>query len=84
MQRRAVASLFSLLLLAVAVSGCIAGDDASSDDGGSDMPTVDDFQGMDYIECMDHEDMERCWNVFVPKTVGLKTFRWLSICMVTL
>jgi len=71
MQRRAVASLFSLLLLAVAVSGCIAGGDASSDDGASDMPTVDDFQGMDYIECMDHEDMERCWNVFVPNTVDL-------------
>ena len=71
MQRRAVASLFSLLLLVVTFSGCIAGGDGGSDDGSSDMPTVDDFQGMDYIECMDHEDMERCWNVFVPKTVDL-------------
>ena len=53
MGRKAVASLFSLLLLAVAVSGCIAGGDGGSDDGTSDMPTVDDFQGMDYIECMD-------------------------------
>ena len=71
MQRRAVASLFSLLLLVVTFSGCIAGGDGSSDEGASDMPTVDDFQGMDYIECIDHEDMERCWNVFVPKTVDL-------------
>ena len=22
---------------------------------------------MDYIECMNYEDMERCWNVFVPE-----------------
>ena len=71
MQGRAVASLFSLLLMAVAVSGCISGGDGSSDDGASDMPTDDDFQGMDYIECMDHEDMQRWWNVFVPKTVDL-------------
>ena len=69
MERRAVASLFSLLLVA-AFSGCVTTGDGNSEDGTSGMPT-DDFQGLDYIECMDHEDMERCWNVFVPKTVDL-------------
>ena len=70
MERRAVAFLFSLLLVAVAFSGCVTTGDGNSEDGTSDMPT-DDFQGLDYIECMEHEDMERCWNVFVPKTVDL-------------
>ena len=68
MKTRAVSMV---LLLAVAFSGCVTTGDGNSDDGTSGMPTDDDFQGLDYIECMEHEDMERCWNVFVPKTVDL-------------
>ena len=29
-------------------------------------PIDEDFQGLDYVECMIHEDLERCWNVLVP------------------
>ena len=44
-------------------------DDSSkeSTNNEGDMP----FEDLDYIECMLHEDMERCWNVFVPRTVNL-------------
>ena len=65
------AFMVSLIILSVAFSGCVTTGDGNSDDGTSGMPTDDDFQGLDYIECMEHEDMERCWNVFVPKTVDL-------------
>ena len=71
MGRRAVASLFSLLLVAVAFSGCIAGGDDDSSGATDDDLIDEEFQGLDYVECMVHEDLERCWNVFVPKTVNL-------------
>ena len=67
---RVVAALFGLSLIGLAFSGCIGNSD-TSDVNPDQLPPDDDFQGMDYIECMEHEDMERCWNVFVPKTVNL-------------
>ena len=71
MGRRSVASLFSLLLLAVAFSGCIGGGDGDSPGGADEEPNDEEFEGLDYVECTIHEDLERCWNVFVPKTVNL-------------
>jgi len=71
MGRRAVASLFSLLLLAVAFSGCIAGGDGDSSSATDEDLIGEGFEGHDYVECMLHEELERCWNVFVPKTVNL-------------
>ena len=65
MRRAMKAFMISLVILSVAFSGCVTTGDGNSDDGTSGMPTDDDFQGLDYIECMEHEDMERCWNVFV-------------------
>jgi len=71
MGRGIVATLFSLLLVCTALSGCIAGGDGySSDETGGDLPD-EEFEGLDYVECMLHEDLERCWNVFVPDTVNL-------------
>jgi len=29
------------------------------------------FENIDYLECMLHEDLERCWNVFIPSTVNI-------------
>ena len=59
------------MLLAMAMSGCISsGDDSSNEDVNED-PVDEDFQGLDYVECMIHEDLERCWNVLVPSTVNL-------------
>tara|TARA_B100000945_G_scaffold146448_1_gene117264 strand:- start:11706 stop:12671 length:966 start_codon:yes stop_codon:yes gene_type:complete len=66
-----VASLFSLMLLAMAMSGCISSDDDSSNGDVNEDPVDEDFQGLDYVECMIHEDLERCWNVLVPSTVNL-------------
>ena len=62
--------MFSLMLLSVALGGCISEGGDSTDTIDDDMPVVEDFQG-DYVECMTHEDLERCWNVFVPDTVDL-------------
>ena len=63
--------MFSFMLVAMALGGCISEASNSTDAMDDDMPVVDDFQGLDYVECMTHEDLERCWNVFVPDTVDL-------------
>ena len=71
MRKKVGASLFSLMLLVVSFSGCISEGGDSTDTSDEDMPVVEDFQGLDYVECMLHEDLERCWNVLVPVTVDL-------------
>ena len=55
-----MASLFSLMLIFMALSGCISEGGDSSNTTEEDMPVVEDFQGLDYVECMTHEDLERC------------------------
>ena len=69
MGRRQVSILLSSILLSMALSGCLSG--VSSRSSQSDDEQTDEFEGFDYVECMMEEDMERCWNVFVPKTVNL-------------
>ena len=64
------ATALSLILVSMAFSGCIASDENSADSqAGNQMD--EDFQGLDYIECMTHEELERCWNVLVPSSVDL-------------
>ena len=60
-----------MMIITVTLSGCISGGGDSTDTADEDMSVVEVFQGMDYVECMVHEDLERCWNVFVPQTVDL-------------
>ena len=60
MRRRTVASLFSLMLIMMVPIGCISEGGDSSNTTEEDMPVVEDFQGLDYVECMTHEDLERC------------------------
>ena len=55
------------MMLVVSLSGCISEGGDSTDTTDEDMPVVEDFQGLDYVECMTHEDLERCWNVFGPR-----------------
>ena len=71
MVAKSFASLLSLMLLVVSFSGCISEGDVPTDTTDEDMPIVEDFQGLDYVECMFHEDLERCWNVLVPVTIDL-------------
>ena len=62
--------LWAVVMILFFSSGCLQiGDDKSTEgvDTGEENSVVD----LDYIECMLHEDMERCWNVFVPSTVNL-------------
>ena len=71
MSRGLEVSLLALMLLAPALSGCISSDDDSSNGDGDEEPVDEEFLGLDYVECMIHEDLERCWNVLVPSTVNL-------------
>ena len=71
MSRGLEVSLLALMLLATALSGCISSDDDSSNGDGDEEPVDEEFLGLDYVECMIHEDLERCWNVLVPSTVNL-------------
>ena len=59
----------SLILSSFMLSGCL-----SSEGSGileSEGEPEEEFQGMDYAECMIFEELERCWNVFVPSTVNI-------------
>ena len=64
-------SLVCLILISTTLSGCISEGGGSSDTATDDIPVDGEFEGLDYIECMVHEELERCWNVFVPKTIDL-------------
>ena len=69
--RTSPAVFCSLLLLSMTLSGCVSQDEGLPG-GTTGEGSVDEvFEGLDYVECMNHEEMERCWNVFVPKTVNL-------------
>jgi len=67
MEIRGLVVIFLLLFS----SGCLQMDDTNSledsDNNQDDSLSID----LDYIECMMHEDLERCWNVFVPTTANL-------------
>ena len=61
--------LSSLLLSSFLLSGCLSA--VSSDISESEIESEKEFQGMDYVECMIFEELERCWNVFVPSSVNI-------------
>ena len=69
MERRLASTLLSTIMLSLKLTGCLSGE--SSGGSQSEVGSADEFAGLDYIDCMMHEDMERCWNVLVPATVNL-------------
>jgi len=64
------AGILILVLVSTSMCGCLSSSGSSVEDSPDD-PLVGDFEGLDYIECMMHEELERCWNVLVPSTVNL-------------
>ena len=60
-----------LVLVSISIGGCLSSGSESSVGDSSDDSLVGDFEGLDYVECMVHEELERCWNVLVPSTVNL-------------
>lgn len=60
-----------LVLVSTSIGGCLSSGSESSVGDSSDDSLVGDFEGLDYVECMVHEELERCWNVLVPSTVNL-------------
>ena len=61
----------TLILISATLSGCLSSDNDSSGDDSDEIPPEEEFEGADYVECMIHEELERCWNVLVPSTVNL-------------
>ena len=62
---------FVVIILLCFSSGCLQMDDknpSEDEENNQDDLIIED---LDYIECMIHEDLERCWNVFIPSTVNL-------------
>lgn len=62
---------FVVVILLCFSSGCLQMDDknpSEDEENNQDDLIIED---LDYIECMIHEDLERCWNVFIPSTVNL-------------
>ena len=64
------AGILILFLVSTSIGGCLSFSESSVEDS-PDEPLMGDFEGLDYIECMLHEELERCWNVLVPSTVNL-------------
>ena len=60
-----------LVLVSTSIGGCLSSGSESSVGDSSDDSLAGDFEGLDYVECMVHEELERCWNVLVPSTVNL-------------
>ena len=73
MQRKAIASVFSMLLLAVAVSGCIAGGDGNSSDVTDDSVIEDPltYFGFKDFTCIYHDNLTRCWQTHIPENLDL-------------
>jgi len=73
MERRAVASLFSLLLLAVAFSGCIAVGDGDSSDATDDSSIEEPLPYFQdgIFTCIDHDNLTRCWQTHIPENLDL-------------
>ena len=73
MGRRAVASLFSLLLLAVAFSGCIAVGDGDSSDATDDSSIEEPLPYFQdgIFTCIDHDNLTRCWQTHIPENLDL-------------
>ena len=73
MQRKAIASVFSMLLLAVAVSGCIAGGDGNSSDVTDDSVIEDPLTYFEdgIFNCIDHDNLTRCWQTHIPENLDL-------------
>lgn len=60
---------YAIVMMLILSSGCLQLDEDKSieENEEDDIISID----LDYIECMIHEDLERCWNVFIPSTVNL-------------
>ena len=59
-----------VIILLCLSSGCLQMDDKNPSEDEENNQDDLIFEDSDYIECMMHEDLERCWNVFVPSTVN--------------
>ena len=71
MRTRNRSIIIILVLVSTSIGGCLSSGSESSVGDSSDDSLVGDFEGLDYVECMLHEELERCWNVLVPSTVNL-------------
>ncbi|RJU85808.1 MAG: hypothetical protein DWB89_04815 [Candidatus Poseidoniales archaeon] len=71
MRTRNRSIIIILVLVSTSIGGCLSSGGESSAGDSSDDPLAGDFEGLDYVECMLHEELERCWNVLVPSTVNL-------------
>ena len=65
------AGIIILVLVSTSIGGCLSSGSESSIEDSQDDSVTGDFEGLDYVECMMHEELERCWNVLVPSTVNL-------------
>ena len=71
MGRRVSALTLSLIIVSMALSGCISSKENSSDnvvDEDSDL-VLPYFEKDDY-RCFEHDDYERCWITYVPEKVN--------------
>ena len=69
--KRGIVVLLCVQIMSIPLSGCLGNDNVSNDGSTGEKIIDEDFQLLDYIECIVHEDIERCWNVFVPESVQL-------------
>jgi len=70
MRKRFLAVLVGLVFVSLTFSGCISNNKDTSTNNGEDNGSEDIVSSGDYIECMIHEELERCWNVFVPTNLN--------------
>ena len=55
----------TLMIILASLSGCTGISEDNQDTNDAELPVIGD---LDYVECMIHEEMERCWNVLVPES----------------
>ena len=69
MGKRAVATVYPLLLLMAAMSGCLS---ESVDDASPSPEEVFVAEPTDTRECFEHDGQERCWLIHVPANTSLE------------
>ncbi len=69
MGSRGVVTLYPLLLLMAAMSGCLS---ESVDDASTSPDEVFVYEPTDMRECFEYDDIERCWLIHIPTNTSLE------------
>ena len=73
MGAKKIAAFHTLLVLSVALSGCISENNKSSYSNNDSMYEIPDYFEDGIFTCLEHDNLTRCWQTHVPETLDSST-----------